>query len=121
MGAYSAGMIDPIPAGEIPGSSNASPTVYFGGMLGIAGCAIGIAIFLAGCSGFNAAFSFALIPLLMSGTGMLFTVVGGIIRRGGVEHTGILAGVFVNLFGLVGGLLELAVAQNWAIFPHSAQ
>ena len=114
-------MIDPTTAGHAPGSSNASPTVYFGGMLGIAGCAIGIAIFLAGCSGFNAAFSFALIPLLMSATGMVFTIVGGIIRKGGVEHTGILAGVFVNLFGLVGGLLELAVAQNWAIFPRAAQ
>ncbi len=113
-------MTDLTSAGEVPGQSNASPTVYFGGMLGIAACAIGLAIFLAGCCGMYAAFSMALIPLLMSATGMVFTVAGGIIRKGGVEQTGILAGVFINLFGLVGGFLELAVAQNWAIFPKAA-
>jgi hypothetical protein len=112
-------MTDSTLAGTDPGSSNASPTVYFGGMLGIAACAIGIAIFLGGCAGMSAAFNLALIPLIMSAAGMVFTVVGGVLRKGGVEHTGILAGVFINLFGLVGGLLELAVAQNWAIFPRA--
>jgi hypothetical protein len=113
-------MTDLTQPGEPAGSSNASPTVHFGGMLGMAACAIGLAIFLAGCFGMNAVFSMAIIPLLMSATGMVFTVVGGVLRKGGVEHTGILAGLFVNLFGLVGGFLELAVAQNWAIFPKAA-
>lgn len=94
--------------------------ISFGGMLGVAACSIGIAIFLGGCMGFDAVFRLSIIPLAMSGVGMAVSVLGGILRRGGVEHTGILAGVFINLFALVGGLLELAVAQDWAIFPHAA-
>src|SRR4051794_21814565 len=101
------------------GSSDASPMIYFGGMLGIAACSIGIAIFLAGCFGFGAAFSFALLPMAMSAVGLISTIIGGVLKRGGVEHTSILAGVFVNIFGLVGGLIEVAFWHDWTIFPRA--
>jgi hypothetical protein len=101
-------------------ASNSSSTIRFGGMLGIAACAIGIAIFLVGCLGYDAAFTLAIIPLAMSAVGLLISIVGGILRHGGVEHTGAPAAVFINIFGLVGGLLEFALYMNWTIFPHAA-
>jgi hypothetical protein len=90
-------------------------------MLGLGACAVGIAIFLTGCLGYDAAFALAMVPMLMAGGGMLFTVVGGVLRHGGVEDTPILGGIFLNLFGLVGGLLLLALYNDWPIFPGSVK
>jgi len=112
-------MSDLTSAAHGTGEANGSPLIYLGGMLGIAACSIGIAIFLGGCMGFSAAFSMALIPMGMSAVGLLTTIIGGVLKRGGVEHTSILAGVFVNIFGLVGGLIEVAFWQDWTIFPRA--
>ena len=93
-----------------------SSLASLGGTLGIAACAIGLAIFLLGCTGFHAAFAFAFLPLGIAALGMVATVIGGIAQRGGPENTPILAGIFLNLFGIVGGVLELAVHRDWNIF-----
>lgn len=90
--------------------------IHLGGMLGIAACLIGMAIFMGGCLGFQAAFALALVPMAISAVGLTVTVVGGMLRRGGVEHTSIVMGIFLNVFGLIGGLLELALWKDWAIF-----
>jgi hypothetical protein len=87
-----------------------------GGTMGIAACGIGLAIFLLGCTGFNAAFALAFLPLGLSLLGMIATIIGGVREPGGPEHTPVLAGIFLNLFGIVGGVLELAVHNDWMIF-----
>jgi hypothetical protein len=99
-----------------PARANSSSLSNLGGTLGIAACSIGLLIFLLGCSGFHAAFALAFLPLGISLLGMIATIIGGVREPGGPEHTPILAGLFLNLFGIVGGVLELAVHNDWAIF-----
>jgi hypothetical protein len=107
----------PAPVATPPQPRKGSAVVAFGGMIGLGGCAIGVACFLAACFGFDKAFALGLVPILMGAAGMFFTVVGGVLRHGGVEDTPILASIFLNLFALVGGLLLWALHANWAIFP----
>jgi hypothetical protein len=106
-----------VPAATREPPRKGSVIASFGGMIGLAACAIGVACFLTACLGFDKAFALGLIPILMGAAGMCFTVVGGVLRHGGVEDTPILASIFLNLFALVGGLLLYALDQNWAIFP----
>lgn len=91
-----------------------------GGSLGIAACCIGMAIFTIACFGVHAAFALSFIPLVMSLVGMVLTVIGGVRKQGGVDEAGPLAGIFVNLFGIVGGLLLVAVWRDWMIFYTDA-
>ena len=86
-------------------------------MIGIAGTLVGLAIFMAGCFGFMRAFDLAILPLAASAVGLVLTVVGGVLRKGGVERTGVVASLFVNVFALVGGLLLLAMLNGSTIFP----
>jgi hypothetical protein len=86
-------------------------------MIGIAACCIGLATFVAGCAGFSRAFQFGFVPLAGAAAGFAVTIVGGVLRRGGVEQTGIVASIFVNLFALVGGILLFAMAQGSPLFP----
>jgi len=73
-------------------------------------------LFLLGCAGYLGPFGFFWLPMGLGALGMLLTIIGGVLRHGGVEHTAILAALFVNLFGLVGGLLECALHNGWDIF-----
>jgi hypothetical protein len=94
-----------------------NPTlVHWGGWLGFLASSAGLAIFLLGCAGYLGPFGFYWLPLGLGALGMLLTVVGGVLGHRGVEQTAILASLFVNLFALVGGLLELALHQGWDIF-----
>ena len=102
--------------GELTPPSNTSPIASLGGLLGLTACFIGLAIFLAGCAGFGWGFKLAWLPLILAGAGLLLTVLGGIIRRGGVEQTNLLASVLVNVFGIVGGIFEWAFANGSTIF-----
>src|SRR5438034_7881991 len=101
---------------SIPSPQKSNTLIELGGSLGIAACAIGMAIFMGACVGFEKSFALSPIPLLMGAAGLVITVVGGVRRHGGVEQTPIVAGLFLNVFALVGGLLEIALWQNWAIF-----
>jgi hypothetical protein len=107
---------DPSPQGR-----SSSPLVNLGGMIGIAGSLIGLAIFMAGCFGFMRAFDLAILPLAASAIGLVLTVVGGVSRTGGVERTGVVASLFVNVFALVGGLLLYAMLNGSTIFPSGGQ
>ena len=99
---------------------NRTSLTRLGGSLGIAACCIGMAIFTIACFGFQAVFALSFIPLVMSLVGMVLSVVGGIRKEGGVDEIGPLAGVFVNLFGIIGGLLLVAVWSDWMIFYTDA-
>jgi hypothetical protein len=101
-----------------PVSDDDAPRSQIGGMFGVAACFIGMAIFLGGCMGFERAFDLAWIPLALAGVGLAFTVLAGVFQRStGVQHTGVLASVLINVFGLVGGVLEWAFAHGSTIFP----
>jgi hypothetical protein len=92
------------------------PLIRWGAWLGFTASALGLLIFLAGCAGFLGPFGLFWLPMALGALGMLLTIVGGVLRHGGVEHTAILASLFVNLFALVGGLLECALHKGWDIF-----
>jgi hypothetical protein len=103
-----------------PGRSSGSITKA-GGALGIAAAFVGIAIFLGGCAGFDAAFKFALIPLLLSIAGLLLTIVGGTLKRiGGMEDPHIVASICLNLAGFMGALILIAVWRGIPIFAGGA-
>jgi hypothetical protein len=91
------------------------PLSYFGGLLGLAGCAVGMLAFLIGCMGYDWGFALWWVPIVLGAVGMVATILGGMLGRGGVEHTPIVAGLFCNLFALVGGLLECAYWKGWDI------
>lgn len=99
-----------------PQPSRRAPLVQLGGWLGFAAACAGLAIFLLGCAGFDGGFAFYWLPTLLAAVGLGSTILGGVLRHGGVEDTPILAGLFLNLFGLVGGLLECALWKGWDIF-----
>jgi predicted histidine transporter YuiF (NhaC family) len=92
--------------------------VQIGGGLGIAACVIGLLIFLAACMGFGAAFNLSLLPLAFGVIGLALTVIGAIAQKHHrIEDTHVLAAIFVSVFGLVGGLVEVAVWYGWRGFP----
>jgi hypothetical protein len=92
--------------------------VYLGGGLGIAACFIGLIIFFAGCAGFNAVFMLSILPLLLGGVGLVLSVLGPIVQKHiHVEDSNVFAGIFVNVLGLVGGLLLMSVWMGWKILP----
>ena len=91
--------------------------VKVGGALGIAGAIIGIAIFVAGCFGFGAAFTLSVIPTLLGALALILVIVGGLAQHPiGVEDTHALAAIFVSLAVLAGGLLEVCVWLGKPIF-----
>ena len=93
--------------------------VQLGGALGIGGAFIGLAILLCTCAGLNAALYLSILPLILGASGLVLTVVGAIVQKGhaGVEDTHVLAGVFLGLLGIVGGLMEMAAWLKWQVFP----
>ena len=94
-----------------------SPLVRLGGLLGVAASVIGLVIFFAGCAGINQVFILSIIPVLLAVPGLVITLIGAITQKHLVsEDTHVLLALFTNACGIVGGLLEMAVWQNWALF-----
>jgi hypothetical protein len=92
------------------------PLAKIGGGIGIAASCIGLAIFLAACAGASAVFYLSFIPLLLGLIGLIITVAGGLLKKNhGMEDTQVLAAIFICVFGIIGGLLEVAVWQGWPI------
>jgi hypothetical protein len=48
--------------------------------------------------------------------GLIICIIGTISGKGNLEDAQILGVMFVCLFGIVGGLLEMSVRYHWAIF-----
>jgi hypothetical protein len=100
----------------VPATSGRSPLAAFGSMLGVVACFVGLAIFLVGCAGFGRAFELAWIPLILAVVGLVAIVLGGMIAHTTVQQTNVLAGLLLNVFGLVGGIFEYAFAHGSTIF-----
>jgi uncharacterized membrane protein YeaQ/YmgE (transglycosylase-associated protein family) len=98
------------------GANRGATLVRVGGYLGIAGCIIGMGIFVSLCAGQNAAFSFSPIPAIMGAIGLVLALIGGLTHHGAIEDSHILAAIVANLWGLVGGLVLIAVWTNYPIF-----
>jgi hypothetical protein len=91
--------------------------VRTGGALAIAGCSIGLLVFLVACAGFGAAFEFSPIPAVMGAVGLVLTLVGATQQRSiAIEDTHVVASLFVSLMALAGGLVLMAVWLHWPIF-----
>lgn len=94
-----------------------SKLVRAGGALGIAGCSIGLVVFIGTCAGFDAAFYFSPIPLVMGAVALVLTIVGAMQQRTmALEDTHVLAAFFISLMALFGGLIEVATWRHWTIF-----
>jgi hypothetical protein len=99
------------------GSEKGSTLVWAGSALGIAACIIGLALFAAACFGFEAAFKISALPAVMGAVGFVLVVVGALSEAGKrMENVQILAALIVPLWGLLGGLVMMAVWLNWPIF-----
>jgi hypothetical protein len=107
--------LDYTTASAIP--SGGSPLLRLGGALGIAACAVGLVILLAACAGLNKVVVLSIIPVGLSLPGLVLSIVGGIRQKHLItEDTHVLHALFANMCGLIGGLLEMAVWQNWRTF-----
>lgn len=93
--------------------------MQIGGGMGIAGGILGLLIFFAACFGFEAAFMFSPIALLLGSVGIILTIVGGVRKHPGIEDTGILAAMMVNFVVIVGGLLLMAAWLRYDVLPRS--
>jgi hypothetical protein len=93
--------------------------IQVGGGMGIAGGILGLLIFFAACFGFEAAFMFSPIPLLLGGAGIILSIAGGVRKHPGIEDTSVLAAMMINLVVVVGGLLLMAAWLRYDVLPRS--
>jgi len=92
-----------------------STIVLVGAGLAIAGSLLGLALFLFACMGFEGAFLFGPLPLAMGSVGLVLCIVGAIRGKGTLDDTQVLGAMFIALFAIVGGLLEMSVRYKWHI------
>jgi hypothetical protein len=83
--------------------------------LGIASTFLGVAIFIAACFGFTAVFAFSILPFALGCAGFVLSIIAGIFYRSRLADTQVLASLFTSLFGIIGGLLEIAAWQGWSV------
>ena len=94
-----------------------SGMLRLGGALGIAACAVGLVVLVAACAGLNKVVVLSLVPVALSIPGLILSIVGAVVQKKQVtEDTHVMHALFANVAGLIGGLLEMAVWQNWPIF-----
>jgi hypothetical protein len=106
------------PMNYTAGAPGRASLVQIGAGLGIASNCIGWAIFLMMCFGFGKAVYLSILPFGLACVGMVLTVVGGVYQKDPRDaDTHVLASLFVNLFGLVGGIMQIAVWLNWKVLP----
>jgi len=102
---------------EAPGGIGARPstTILVGGGMGVAGAFLGLIIFLTACFGLEGSFLFSPLPLVLGAVGLVVAIVGAIRGKGTLDDTQVLGAMFVCLFGIVGGLLEMSVRYGWHV------
>jgi hypothetical protein len=94
-----------------------SPVLKIGGGLGIAAALLGLAVFIAGCAGFPKALYLGVVVTVLAAAGLVTALVGAWTQKHLIaEDTHVLQALFACSIGLIGGVLEMAVAFNWPIF-----
>ena len=102
-------------SGYSPLNSGQGSLVQVAGGMGIAGGILGMLLFFAACFGFEAAFMFSPICLLLGTVGLVLSIVGGARKHAGVDDTSVLAAVLVNFVVVVGGMLLMAAWMRWPL------
>jgi membrane protease YdiL (CAAX protease family) len=101
------------------GRGGAGSMPLLGGYLGVAGAFVGMAIFVAGCFGFGAAFTLSPIPLILGSIGFILAFVGGLFaRRIAADDPQVVASLIINVAVIAGGLLEAMIWRGVPIFSH---
>ena len=100
-----------------PVESPSSPLVRFGGLLGIAGSALGLVLLLVGCAGYAKALALSVGSAGMGVVGLLVVLAGALTQRRRIgEDTHVMQALFACLMSLVGGVLLMAVWLKWPVF-----
>jgi hypothetical protein len=82
--------------------------VKIGGALGIAASLIAIATFTAALFRLDAILMLSFIPLIFGTLGLVISIIGGVTStHHGEDETHPISALFVCLFGIIGGALEL--------------
>src|SRR3954452_16848668 len=82
-----------------------SGMLRLGGALGIAACAVGLAIMIAACAGLNVVLVLSLVPVALSLPGLIISIVGSVTQKRLItEDTHVMHALFANTMGLLGGL-----------------
>jgi hypothetical protein len=98
------------------GPSGSKPLAAVGGALAIAGCVIGFLVLFASCAGLNASLMLSPLPILLGAIGFVLVIVGGITQKNArIEDTGVLAGMFLSVMAILGGLLEMSAWLGWHV------
>ena len=92
-----------------------STAIMVGGGMGIAGAFLGLILFLVACFGLEGSFLFSPLPFILGAVGLVVCIVGAITGKGNIEDAQIRGVMFVCLFGIVGGLLEMSVRYGWHV------
>jgi hypothetical protein len=93
-----------------------SPLVRVGGLFGIAGCALGLILFLVGCAGYANSLKLSYGSAGLGALGLLVTLAGALFQKRRIgEDTHVLQALFACLMSLVGGVLLMAIWLKWPI------
>jgi hypothetical protein len=99
-----------------PVKTPSSPFVRFGGLLGIVGCVLGLAILFVGCAGYSVALKAAPGAIGLGALGTVITLLGAFFQHRRIgEDTHVLQALFACLLSVIGGVLELAMHMKWPI------
>ena len=94
-----------------------SALLRLGGALGIAACVVGLLVFVVACMGLNKVIVLSLVPVGLALPGLVISIIAAIKDKSLIaEDTHVLQALFVNLAGLFGGVVMLAVWMHWPIF-----
>src|SRR5262245_56346069 len=88
--------------------SRRTSLVKMGGALGIGASFVAIAAFTVALFRLEAVLMLAFVPLLLGSAGLVLSIIGGVTStHHGEDETHPISALFVCLFGIIGGALEL--------------
>ncbi len=87
------------------------------GIIGVSACLVGLLILMAGCAGVKNAGYLASVPIVLGAIGFALSILSAVIESDRIqaEETHVLASFFVNLLGVIGGVVEFAVQHGWTL------
>jgi len=106
---------DPASQTPLPEFAKPASAARVGGALGVAGCCVGMLLFLAACAGFEAALVLSLIPLILGLVGLVLVLISHFRRAQDTHESDVVFALFVCFLAAVGGLLEVALWRGWPI------